>query len=113
MHQTQKGNPWHFGCKVHVGTDAASGLVHSVVGRPANVHDVTQAHALLHGEERDVFADAGYQGVDKRDEVRQRHPEVNWHLAIRPGKRRQLDTSKPLGAIIDPVETVKAQSCAR
>ncbi len=47
MHQTKKGNPWHFGCKVHVGTDAASGLAHSVVGRPANVHDVTQTHALL------------------------------------------------------------------
>ncbi|MCX8016348.1 MAG: IS5 family transposase, partial [Rhodocyclaceae bacterium] len=85
MHQTKKGNQWHFGCKAHVGTDAASGLAHSVVVTAANVHDVTQAHALLHGEEKDVFADAGYQGVDKRKEVQDRCPKVNWHVAMRPG----------------------------
>jgi len=50
--------------KAHVGVDAESGLVHTVVGTAANVSDVTQAHALLHGEETDVFADAGYRGVD-------------------------------------------------
>jgi IS5 family transposase len=44
-------------------------LVHTLVGTAANVNDVTQAHALLHGEETDVFADAGYRGVDKREEV--------------------------------------------
>ena len=66
MHQTKKGNQWHFGMKAHIGVDAESGLVHSVVGTAANVNDVTQAHALVHGQETDVFADAGYQGVDKR-----------------------------------------------
>jgi IS5 family transposase len=44
--------------------------VHTVVGTAANVNDVTQASALVHGEETDVFADAGYQGVAKRDETR-------------------------------------------
>lgn len=67
-----------------MGADAASGLAYSVVVTPANVHDVTQAHALPHGEERDVFADAGYQGVDKRKEVQRRHPEGIWHVAMRP-----------------------------
>lgn len=113
MHQTKKGNQWHFGCKAHVGTDAASGLAHSVVVTAANVHDVTQAHALLHGEEKDVFADAGYQGVDKREEVQERHPKVNWHVAMRPGKRKQLDTTRPLDAVLDKLESVKARIRSR
>ena len=66
MRQTKKGNQWYFGMKAHVGADAETGVVHHLVTTPANVHDVTQAHALVHGEERDVYADAGYQGVDKR-----------------------------------------------
>ena len=45
MHQTKKGNQWYFGMKAHIGVDADSGLVHSVVGTAANVHDVT--HYLL------------------------------------------------------------------
>src|ERR1700757_2794060 len=52
MHQTKKGNQWHFGMKAHIGVDADSGLVHSVVATPANVGDVTQAGALLHGQEK-------------------------------------------------------------
>ncbi|WP_186164838.1 IS5 family transposase, partial [Burkholderia gladioli] len=40
MHQTKKGNEWHFGMKAHIGVDADSGLVHSVVGTSANVSDV-------------------------------------------------------------------------
>ena len=63
MRQAKKGNQWHFGIKCHIGLEADSGLVHSVVGTAANVNDVTQASKLVHGEETDVFADAGYQGV--------------------------------------------------
>jgi IS5 family transposase len=47
MHQTKKGNQWHFGMKAHIGVDAESGLVHSVIGTAANVNDVTQGHGLL------------------------------------------------------------------
>ena len=61
-HQTKKGNQWHFGMKAHIGVNAQSGLVHTVVGTAANVSDVTQTQALLHGNESDVFGDAGYQG---------------------------------------------------
>jgi len=46
----------------HIGVDAESGLVHTVVGTSANVHDVTQAGALLHGEEENAFGVAGDQG---------------------------------------------------
>jgi len=52
--------------KAHIGVDAESGLTHAVVTTAANVSDVTQAHALLHGDETMAFGDAGYQGVGKR-----------------------------------------------
>lgn len=97
--------------KAHIGVDADSGLVHTVVGTAANVNDVTQAHALVHGEETDVFADAGYQGVGKRDETQD--IEVNWHVAMRPGKRKVLDKSTPMGAILDQLEQAKARIRAK
>ena len=50
--------------KAHIGVDAESGLVHTVTTTAANAHDVTQAHALLHGQEEVVFADSGYRGVE-------------------------------------------------
>ena len=30
MHQTKKGNQWHFGMKAHIGVDKDSGLVHTL-----------------------------------------------------------------------------------
>jgi IS5 family transposase len=111
MHQTKKGNQWHFGMKAHIGVDADSGLVHTVVGTAANVNDVTQAHALVHGKEVDVFGDAGYQGIDKREEVQ--NLKVRWHVALRPGKRRALDKSTASGALVDELERVKARIRAK
>ena len=77
MHQTKKGNQWHFGMKAHIGADADSGLVHTVTSTEANEHDITQAHALLHGEEAVVFSDSGYRGITKREEIQARHPSVD------------------------------------
>ena len=111
MHQAKKGNQWHFGMKAHIGVDADSGLVHTVVGTAANVNDVTQASALVHGKETDVFADAGYQGVAKREEVQ--GIEANWHVAMRPGKRRALDKDSPMGAMLEQLEHVKARIRAK
>jgi len=110
MHQTKKGNQWHFGMKAHVGVDADSGLVHTVVGTAANVNDVTQAHHLLHGKETDVFGDAGYQGADKREENRDK--QVSWHIAMRPGKRKALPET-PWGVVMDKLEQVKARIRAK
>ncbi len=69
MHQTKKSNQWYFGMKAHIGVDADTGLVHTVIGTAANVNDVTQAVGLLHGKEKHAWRDAGYQGVDKRQEL--------------------------------------------
>ncbi|MGF6439760.1 IS5 family transposase [Paraburkholderia youngii] len=104
MHQTKKGNQWYFGMKAHVGVDAESGLVHTVIGTAANVHDINAAEALLHGQEMDVYADAGYQGIEKRCQV----SAVRWHVAMRPGRRRQLDLTDRLDAIFDQIERLKA-----
>jgi IS5 family transposase len=113
MHQTKKGNQWHHGMKAHIGADAESGLVHSVATTAANAHDITQAHALLHGEEADVFADSGYRGVEKREEVQAEHPDVSWHVAMMPGKRRVLDKSTPMGAVMEQLENTKASIRAK
>ena len=110
MHQTSKGNQWHFGMKAHIGVDADSGLVHTVVGTGAHVADVTQAHALLHGEERDVLGDAGYQGVQKRQENQARR--LNWHIALRPGKRKALGADR-LGRLCEQYERAKARLRAK
>lgn len=106
MHQTKKGNQWYFGMKARIGVDADSGLVHSVVGTAANVSDVTQAHALVHGDETDVFADAGYQGVESREETQ--GIKAKWHVAMKPGKRRALDKSTAVGELLDKLEKTKA-----
>ena len=63
MHQTKKGNEWHFGMKAHIGVDRDSGLVHTVVSTAANVSDISQTPELLHGQETELWADAGYVGV--------------------------------------------------
>jgi IS5 family transposase len=77
MHQAKKGNQWHFGMKAHIGVDAESGLVHSLVATAANVNDVTQAGALLHGKEGVAFGDAGYRGVSRRSSTLPRDELIN------------------------------------
>jgi len=113
MHQTKKGNQWHFGMKAHIGVDADSGLVHTVTTTAANAHDITQAVALLHGQEEVVFADSGYRGVHKREEVQAQHPEVDWHIAMMPGQRKAMDKSKPVNALKEQLEKVKASIRAK
>jgi IS5 family transposase len=65
MHQTKKGNPWYFGLKAHIGVDSKEGTVHSVATSAAHVSDVHMLPDLLHGEERKVWGDGGYQGQTK------------------------------------------------
>ena len=105
MHQTKKGNQWHFGMKAHIGVDVASGVVHSLVGTAANEADINQTASLLHGQESDVFADAGYTGADKRPDLEDR--DVAWNIAIRRSIIKALPTS--LRELAEPVERALAQ----
>ena len=110
MHQTCKGKQWHFGMKVHIGVDSESGLIHSVETTAANVHDLTPAAELLHGEETVVYSDAGYQGIEKRPEMQGRG--IGFRVAMRPGKRRALPAT-PEGRVDDLIETAKAHFRAK
>jgi len=118
MHQTKKGNQWHFGMKAHIGVDADSGLVHSVHATAANESDVAHTHEVLHGEEQRVHLDAGYTGVDKRTEITQAQAEgdirsdIEWHVAIKRG----LIKAMPEGALKEltvMLERKKAQIRSR
>jgi IS5 family transposase len=110
MHQSKKGQQWFFGMKAHIGVDADSGLVHTVRGTSGNVNDVVEANSLLHGQETDVFADAGYQGAHKRPDAKE---DVKWHVAMRPGKRKLLDKTDPVDALTEQIERIKASIRAK
>jgi transposase, IS5 family len=110
MHQSKKGEQWYFGMKAHIGVDAESGLVHTVRGTAGNVGDVVEANSLLHGQETEALGDAGYQGADKRPDA---NPKVTWNVAMRPGKRKQLDKSQVLDRMKDEFERTKASIRAK
>jgi IS5 family transposase len=74
MHQTKKGNQWYFGLKAHIGVDSKEGVVHSVCTSAASVSDCHMMADLLHGEERKVWGDAGYQG--QGDTIREAAPHA-------------------------------------
>ena len=107
MHQTKKGNQYYFGMKAHIGVDADSGLVHSVVGTAANVSDISQVDQLLHGEETMVGADAGYTGIEKRPEHEGR--QVVWQVAARRSTYKKLDKDSALYKATRKIEKAKAQ----
>jgi IS5 family transposase len=65
MRQTRKGKHWHFGMKLHIGTDKR-GIVHTVKATAASVADITQLPELLHGQERELFGDQAYWKEDDR-----------------------------------------------
>ena len=109
MKATKKGNQWYFGMKAHIGVDAQSGLVHTVVGTSANVNDLNVAGALLHGDEEAAFGDAGYQGVHKRPEA----VGPTWHVAMRPGKRKLLNPFIAPDIAAERVEQMKASIRAK
>ena len=107
MHQARKGNEWHFGMKMHIGVDESLGLIHSVETTPAHTADIAMAGKLLHGNEQNVWGDAGYQGIDRRAEHALR--SVNGLIAMRPGKRAQL----PAQGFLAQAEKAKASVRAK
>ncbi|WP_225623224.1 IS5 family transposase [Klebsiella pneumoniae] len=111
MHQTKKGNQWHFGMKAHIGVDAKSGLTHSLVTTAANEHDLNQLGNLLHGEEQFVSADAGYQGAPQREELAE--VDVDWLIAERPGKVKTLKQHPRKNKTAINIEYMKASIRAR
>jgi len=91
MHQTKKGNEWHFGMKAHVGVDAGTGYVHSVTATAANAHDITEASKLIRDDDEVVYGDAGYLGIEKREEIKAdtQKSQIEYRINRRPGAMRQ------------------------
>jgi len=108
MHQTKKGNAWHFGMKAHIGVDAQSGLVHSVTATSANEADINQTEHLLHGAESAVFADAGYTGAHKREAVTAKAPRAKFYVAAKRSKVKAM-TEGPWKEAVQAFEHAKAQ----
>lgn len=110
MRQTKKGNQWYFGMKAHIGADRDSKLVHTVVVTAANVADITKTAELLHGAEKQVHADAGYTGVEKRAEIVALNRKLDWQIA---GKRGAIKAMAE-GAEKEAVKAVeKAKAAVR
>jgi IS5 family transposase len=119
MHQTKKGNQWHFGMKAHIAVDAHSGLVHTVTTTAANESDVEQIADLLHGKEQHVWADSGYRGAQARVD----REELQWHIAARPSdiaklpegrnkealKKRECRKSSVRAKVEHPFRVIKRQ----
>jgi IS5 family transposase len=91
MRQTRKGNQWYFGMKAHIGADRDSKLVHTVVVTTANVADITKTAELLHGQETQVHADAGYIGVEKREEITALNRPIDWQIACKRGQLKKME----------------------
>jgi IS5 family transposase len=90
MHQTKKGNQWHFGMKVHIGVDSQSGLIHSASVTPANVHDRHEVPNLLHGAETRFYGDSAYRGQAQRERLKQLAPKAKDFTNKRAYKHRPL-----------------------
>ncbi|WP_444915864.1 IS5 family transposase [Microbulbifer sp. TRSA007] len=107
MHQTKKGNQWHFGMKMHIGVDDVLGVIHSIDTTAANSHDVTTTERVLHGEEKRVWGDSGYIGAEKREELKER--KADWYIAMKPSKLKTL----PGRDALRKAEKIKAQIRAK
>jgi transposase, IS5 family len=96
MHQTQKGRQWYFGMKLHIGVDSRSGLAHSAVVTPANVHDKHALPELLHGAEQRVYGDSAYSS--QKDLIASKAPRAkdftNQRVRNRQGEVDEVTRAK-------------------
>lgn len=90
MHQTKKGNQWHFGMKLHIGADSRTGLVHSASVTAANVHDSHEVPNLLHGEETRFYGDSAHRGRQQRERLQDVAPKAKDFTNKRAYKNRPL-----------------------
>jgi IS5 family transposase len=94
--------------------DADSGLIHSVHTTAANEADVAHAHELLHGQEKTVHGDAGYTGLDKRDEITRAQQDdglrkdIDWKIAMKRGELKAMPEG-PFKGLTEWAERRKAQ----
>jgi IS5 family transposase len=88
MKQTRKGGSWHFGMKLHIGTDRR-GIVHSLTATHAAEADIKQLPNLLHGEETVVYGDQAYWKEADRQAFEEQG--VRYRVNRRPNGRTRLN----------------------
>ena len=96
MHQTRKGQQWHFGMKLHIGVDSQTGLAHSAVVSAANLHDKHPLPDLLHGNEQRVYGDSAY--ASQKELIDSKAPQA---------KDFTNQRTRKAGGIVDEVEKRK------
>jgi transposase, IS5 family len=90
MHQSKKGNEWHFGMKLHIGADSQTGLIHSASVTAGNVHDSQELPNLLHGEETRLYGDSAYRGEKQRERLKDIAPRAKDFTNKQAYKNRPL-----------------------
>jgi IS5 family transposase len=104
MSQTKKGNQWHFGMKLHVGADAASGLSHSADVSTASVHDAVLGDTMLHGAESVVFGDRGYSSANRSLDAPREEHEVLWATPFKRKKGQDLtDEQRRINRLVSSI----------
>ena len=88
MRSTRKGNNWHYGMKIHIGTDL-QGRVHHVKVTDAAAHDSTVMDDLLHSEEKSIYGDKAYANEEKA--VAAKASGVDWRVSRKAKKNRKLN----------------------
>jgi len=104
MKQTRKGKNWHFGMKLHIGTDQ-HGIVHTVKATDAAVADITQLPELLHWQERELFGDQAYWKEDDREFLQ------SWGIRYRINRRPTA--SRPLSERWRMINRARSRTRAR
>jgi IS5 family transposase len=109
-HSTQKGNPYYFRMKCHIGVGAGSGYVHSLETTAANEHDIVKASSLIRKDDKTVYGDAGYPGIEKRKEIAEDEPlSTDYRINRRVGGVQKA----PLGRIAWEKEIKRRKSSVR
>lgn len=116
MSSTKKGNDWYFGMKAHIGVDHQLGIVHSIEGTTAKIHDKEMQNDLLHGQEKAVFGDKGYYKEDDKREMRRKEifcgildKGKRNHPLSNKQKRRNRKLSSVRAKVEHPFQVIKCQ----
>jgi IS5 family transposase len=80
MGSTKKNGQWHFGAKLHIGVDAGTGFITDFDTTSANESDIESAHALIRPDDHVVYGDAGYTGLEKREEMQADFPDMQYQI---------------------------------
>lgn len=94
MGATKKNDKKYYGSKAHIGIDKDSKIVHSVSITPANVNDIEEVGNLVHGQEQEIYADAGYIGMEYKvgicEKFQDGSGEVEWIKNKSHNSKRKL-----------------------